>query len=230
MVRFAGLGTGGQDKLGLARLLAKRGFGPDVAGLTHGWLVMRWEQDATPDRPTVDELGAYLELRSELSASQGASLAKLLTMVRRNLPELASWNPPVEALQAQVAPVRIDGRLQAHEWLRLPGGRLIKADALDHHRGHDLVGAQDIAWDEAGALVELGMAVPSAEPDLSAFYRVAYCAFQIGAHTLGMGMSPLSEAPRHQAALTRYRSALVDAVEHLRDVDQALGRGIEALA
>jgi hypothetical protein len=230
MVRFAGLGAGGQDKLELARLLAERGFGPEVAGLTHGWLVMRWEQDATPGRPTVDELRTYLALRSELPALRRASLAELLTMVRRNLPELAAWDPPVEALQAQVRPVRIDGRLQAHEWLRLTGGRLIKADALDHHRGHDLVGAQDIAWDQAGALVELGMAVPSAKPHLTAFYRVAYCAFQIGAHTLGMGMSPASEAPGHQAALGRYRLALVDAVEHLRDVDQALSRGIEALA
>jgi hypothetical protein len=133
-------------------------------------------------------------------------------------------------LQRLVRPVRTDGRLQAHEWLRLPDRRLLKADALDHHRGHDLIGAQDIDWDEAGAMVELGLQLPSANPALAAFYRVAYCAFHIGAHTLGKGMSPEAEAARHEAAIARYRSALVDAVEHLRDVDETLGFGIEALA
>jgi hypothetical protein len=133
-------------------------------------------------------------------------------------------------LQRLVRPVRTDGRLHAHEWLRLPEGRLLKADALDHHRGHDLIGAQDIAWDEAGALVELGLTTDLGDPQLRAFYRVAYCAFQIGAHTLGKGMSPAAEAPRHEAALARYRSALVDAVEHFRHLDEPLGLGIEALA
>ena len=230
MVRFAGLGSAGQDKLALARMLAERGFGPEVAGLTHGWLMLRWHQDARPARPSLDELKAYLALRAEPPAPRGASLAELVTMTRRNLPQLATWDPRAEALQQLVRPVRTDGRLHAHEWLRLPGGRLLKADALDHHRGHDLIGCQDIAWDEAGAVAELGLHPQSGDPRLLAFYRVAYCAFQIGAQTLGRGMSPAAEAPRHDAALTRYRSALVDAVEHLRDVDQALGLGIEAFA
>jgi hypothetical protein len=133
-------------------------------------------------------------------------------------------------LQQLVRPVRTDGRLHEHEWLRLPDGRLLKADALDHHRAHDLVGAQDIAWDAAGAVVELGLKAALGDPHLTAFYRVAYCAFQIGAHSLGNSMSPEAERPRHETAIARYRSALVDAVEHLRHVDQALGRGIEAFA
>lgn len=230
MVRFAGLGPAGQDKLGLARLLADRGVGPEVAGLSHGWLVLRWHDDAVPTRPSLQELEAYLALRSKLPAKQGASIGELVAMTRRNLPDLAAWDPPAEALQRLVRPVRTDGRLHAHEWLRLRGGRLLKADALDHHRGHDLVGAQDIAWDEAGAKVELGFKLPSREPRLPAFYQVAYCAFQIGAHALGKEMSPVAEAPRHEFAIARYRSALVDAIEHLRDVDKALGLGIEAFA
>lgn len=230
MVRFAGFGAAGREKLALSRLLAERQFGPEVAGLTHGWLALRWHDDASKTIPTPDELRAYLELRSEVPAHQGASLTELATMTRRNCPELCKWDPPVELLQAQVSPVLTDGRLHRHEWLRLPDGRLLKADALDHHRGHDLVGAQDIAWDEAGAAVELGIALPTAKRGLEAFYRVAYCAFQIGAHQLGKDMSPSAEEPRLEAALTRYRSALVDAIEHLRDVDQALCLGIEALA
>lgn len=230
MVRFAGLGTAGREKLRLARLLAERGFGPEVAGLTHGWLALRWHDDAVSTVPTPEELRAYLELRSGLSAHQGARLAELVTMASRNCPELIRWDPPLERLQAQVRPVRTDGRLHRHEWLRLADGQLMKADALDHHRGHDIVGAQHITWDQAGAAVELEIALSTARPQLEAFYRVAYCAFQIGAHELGKGMSPADEQPRLEAAIARYRSALVDAIEHLRDIDQSLGRGIEAVA
>jgi hypothetical protein len=230
MVRFAGLGGAGGAKLALARGLEESGFGPEVGGLTHGWLIQRWHDDAVPTRPAPSEVSAYLAVRAGLPAARGASLASLVAMVRRNLPLLGAWEPPVEGLQASVRAVQTDGRMQAHEWLRLPNGRLIKADALDHHRGHDLVGAQDIAWDEAGAMVALGIALPSANPPLAAFYRVAYCGFQIGAHTLGKGMSPATEGHRHEAAIARYRSALVDAVEHLRDVDEALCAGIEAFA
>lgn len=230
MVRFAGLGSAGAVKLKLARRLEESGFGPEVAGLTHGWLVQRWHYDAQPTRPTADEVMRYLVLRGSLPAQRGASLVELLAMVRRNVPELARWNPPVEQLQALSTPVAIDGRMQAHEWLRLPDGRLLKADALDHHRGHDLVGPQDITWDRVGAEVELGIAFPDSKPGLTNFLRVAYCAFQVGAHSLGQSMSPASEAPRHEAAIRRYRSALVDAVEQLRHVDQPLGFGVEALA
>jgi hypothetical protein len=227
-VRFAGLGTAGRDKLALAHLLQQRGLGPEVAGLTNGWLVQRWHDEAEPARPTINEVADYLALRATLPVPQGATLAELAAMARRNLPKLAYWRPPVDTLQQTVQPVRTDGRLHAHEWLRLPGGRLLKADALDHHRGHDLIGAQDIAWDEAGAAVELGVDLPSANPPLNAFYRVAYCAFHIGAHELGKGMSPAAEAPRHEAATRRYRSTLVDAIKHLGNVDQSLALGIEA--
>ena len=230
LVRFAGLSAAGHDKLALARLLEERGFGHETLGLTHGWLVQRWYDEARPAWPSTAELTDYLAIRAGLSAAQGASLAELVAMTRRNLPELAAWDPPVEALQHSVRPVVTDGRLHAHEWLRLPCGRLLKADGLDHHRGHDLIGAQDIAWDEAGAAVELGPVLPSANPRLAAFYRVAYCAFQIGAHELGKGMSPDTEASRHAATVRRYRSALVDAVEHLGDVDQSVRLGIEAFA
>lgn len=228
LVRFAGLGSAGRQKLALATLLSDHGFGPQVAGLTHGWLVLRWHSDAVQTRPSASEVQAYLALRSRLPGPAGASLSELVAMVRRNLPEFAGWDPDLRRLAPE--PVQVDGRLHAHEWLRLPDGRLLKADALDHHRSHDLVGCQDIAWDQAGAVVELGMPLPSAKPNLEAFYRVAYCAFQIGAHTLGKGMSPPAEQARLDAAIARYRLALVDAVEHLRDVDQTLSRGIEAFA
>ncbi|WP_300973852.1 hypothetical protein [Sphingomonas sp. LHG3406-1] len=241
MLRFAGLGPNGHGKLALARTLHEAGFGPEVAGMTHGWLALRWHADARPARPTLDELTVYLRIRSLLPVEHGAgaSLAELVAMVRRNVPELARWSPEVDALQPLVRRVRTDGRMEAHEWLRLPGGQLLKADALDHHAGHDLVGAQDLAWDLAGVMVEFDLPAADVDrleralgvdPALTAFYRIAYCAFRIGRHGLGVEMSPADEAPRHAAATARYRLALVDAVEQASDVDQSLGIRVDAFA
>jgi hypothetical protein len=126
-----------------------------------------------------------------------------------------------------------------HEWLRLPSGQLLKADALDHHQGHDLVGCQDLAWDIAGAAVELGLQEEDVtrleqalgvEPELTAFYRIPYAAFHYGAHRMSEATTSADEAERHRAAARRYELALVDAVQHPGDVDQPLGLGIEALA
>ena len=238
LVRFAGLGSAGTDKEALARLVERAGFGPEVRGLTHGWLIQRWHDEACPTRPSLEELAAYLRLRAFLPSAQGAILAELVTMVRRNAPGFASWSPPVERLQQRVRPVRVDGRMTAHEWLRLPCGRLLKADALDHHQGHDLVGCQDLAWDLAGAAIELDLAPADVDvleralgidPELTAFYRIAYAAFRLGAHRMSEGMLSGEEALRHARAAIRFSRALVDAVEDPGDIDQPLGLGIEAL-
>ena len=239
LVRFAGLGTIGEEKLALARLLQRAGFGAEVAGLTHGWLVQRWHDEARPARPSLDQLAAYLRLRAFLPAAQGASLNDLVTMVRRNAPDWECWSPPIERLQALVRAVRVDGRLQAHEWLRLPGGQLIKADALDHHQGHDLVGCQDLAWDVAAAGIELDLGTEEVhalemalgvEPELTRFYQIAYAAFRLGAHRLSEELCAVDEHARHRAAAKRYELALVDAVQRSGDLDQSLVRGVEALA
>lgn len=239
MVRFAGLGTAGREKLMLARSLAEAGFGPDVAGLSNGWLIQRWHDDAGIARPTVGELARYLAFRASLAAKPGAGLAELVTMARRNVARLRAWDPPVEALQERVRPVMIDGKLQPHEWLRRTDGRVLKADALDHHRGHDLVGCQDIAWDVAAAIEELKLPQEEAaelahqvgaDPALAAISRVAYLAFRVGVHGLGAELTAGDEAARHRAAQQACELALVDAIEHLGDVDQALCRGIEPAA
>jgi hypothetical protein len=242
LLKFAGLGRIGQAKLQLGRELHAAGFGPEVAGLTRGWLVTRWHPEAAPARPRVSELRTYLRLRSTLPAPQpGASPELLLTMIRRNVPALAEWAPDLSGLRPK--PVRTDNRLAAHEWLRLPSGRLLKADALDHHAAHDLVGCQDIAWDVAGAQLELDLSeeeagelasAVGADPALLAFYRVAYAAFRLGAHR--MSAASLQHWPeeqrRHLQAAERLelRLAAVDAVQHLRDVDQPLGLRVESLA
>ncbi len=232
LVKFAGLGRIGQEKLTLAHHLHDAGFGAEVAGLAHGWLIQRWHEDAAPTRPTSEEVARYLRLRSFLPAEQGASLADLLAMARHNVPALGRWSPDLDTLQPRLRPVRIDGRMAAHEWLRLPSGQLLKADALDHHASHDLVGCQDLAWDLAGAAVELDLPEDEVtslqqqlgtDPDLLAFYLPAYTAFRIGAHRISASMLAHwpEEQARHKAAADRLEarlSAPVDAIEHMRHV------------
>jgi hypothetical protein len=70
----------------------------------------------------------------------------------------------------------------------------LKADALDHSTGHDLIGCQDVAWDIAGAAVEFDLTPEQQEtlrhivsrtadieinPTLVSDCILYYCAFQL---------------------------------------------------
>ena len=213
LVKFAGLGEIGERKLSLARALAGAGFTPEVAGLRHGFLVERWMEagslDPTGDRAAlVAHLGRYLGFRARLEVEAGASPDALLAMVRHNAAEVLGEDiaSALDRLRDQLArlgpslrPVAIDGRLHVHEWLRLPGGTLLKADAVDHHAAHDLVGAQDVAWDVAGAGAEFALEAEEQEqlrraveaeagrpvdPDLVRLLTPCYLAFQLGSHAM----------------------------------------------
>ncbi|HYF54800.1 MAG TPA: hypothetical protein VEA41_11125 [Salinarimonas sp.] len=182
LVKFAGLGEDGERIAGMAARLAEAGFTPPVAGFVHGFLVQRWLDDARPldpaqvDRPALlAQLARYLAARARLfpaAPGEGASGEALAAMVRRNV-ALALGDPAGEAAGriADALPamdpgfgrIATDNRLQSHEWLVGSGGRLWKTDAVDHHAAHDLVGSQDLAWDVAGAAVELGLAPDETE-------------------------------------------------------------------
>jgi hypothetical protein len=88
--------------------------------------------------------------------------------------------------------------MHAWEWLLTRDGRIVKTDAVDHHASNDLVGAQDPAWDLAGAIVELSFAGEERArfleaaarrgvrptPEQLSFYMVTYLAFQMGWHLM----------------------------------------------
>jgi hypothetical protein len=208
LLKFAGLGAIGERKLEMARALHARGFAPEPLGLVHGFLVERWQEDgralAADDRP-VREIGHYVGTRARVfpaTDESGAGLPELLAMSRRNLSlalgeeaarAVEPWAARLAALQVQR--VSTDNKLDREEWLRLPGGALLKTDAVDHHCGHDLIGCQDMAWDLAGAIVEFGLSeeemrelVHAAEfasgrrpsPALIDFCRLAYSCFRLG--------------------------------------------------
>jgi len=210
LLKFAGLGAIGEDKLAMARTLHAAGFTPEPVALVHGFLVERWLGDARPLRPgekPVDAIGRYIGARARLfpaGPGSGATLLELLEMTRRNVSLALGGGAAssidriaenIRALAQRVVPVRTDNKLTPHEWLRTSDGRLIKTDGLDHHQGHDLIGCQDVAWDIAGAAVEFDLdtletkrlidsAQCRADPELLGFCRLAYLAFRLGQATL----------------------------------------------
>ncbi|HEX2553078.1 MAG TPA: hypothetical protein VHL98_05210 [Microvirga sp.] len=244
LLKFAGLGREGAAKAERGRRLFEAGFTPETAGFRHGFLVERWVEDATPidlarlDRPAfLDWIARYLAFRARhlpASRTRGAGAGDLLAMARHNAGQalgeeaasaLGAWEARVPALEAAIRRVDTDNRLHVQEWLQRRDGSFLKTDALDHSAAHDLVGCQDIAWDVAGAAVELNLSEDETaalraavgrgsghpvDPDLLAFCRVAYPAFQLGAATLAaqaLAGCP-AEAARLRRAAERYGRSL----------------------
>jgi len=241
LVRFAGLSESGVRKLAMARKFHEAGFAPEAPALCHGFLVERWHDACRLDRAPVDRghlvehVGAYLGFRARhfpAGEQQGASLQALRHMAIYNTGQalgdeaaaaLTASLKDAEALEAKVRRVWTDNRMHAWEWLVLDG-HLLKTDALDHSAAHDLVGCQDIAWDVAGAIVELNLSEEetsrlcelvqqhSGYPvhlDLLRFLLPCYLAFQMGAcHMAAGALGEGNEAMRLRRAAERYRDLL----------------------
>ncbi|WP_223643348.1 aminoglycoside phosphotransferase family protein [Corallococcus sp. EGB] len=244
LLRFAGLGVPAEHRVHRARQLAEAGFTPPVLGLRHGFLVQPWMKRSRPltvareqDRTALlGQAGRYLGFRARSFSApepgRGASMCRLLEMARYNTAQalgeglaraLDAWTPHLAALTQAARPVETDHKLHAWEWLILPGGPVLKTDAVDHHAGLDLVGCQDVAWDIVGAAVELELSEPAlatrvehncghrVSPGLLRFYRPCYLAFQCGHHTLAAAALESvvpEEATRLHAAAARYATRL----------------------
>jgi hypothetical protein len=244
LARFAGLGEPGEAAAARADRLAAAGFSPALLGHRHGFAIGRWAAGArplpaaagaVPRARLVDRVAAYLAFRAEqfpADPTRGAPPAGLLQVARANLAEagaaaalrrLDRFDPWVEALERAARPIEVDARLHAWEWLVLPDGRLWKTDAVDHCDGHDPIGCQDLAWDVAGAIVELDLDAGEAaalrralaarghaiEPEPLAFYQAMYLSFQLGLHAAGAAnAADGAERARLAAAAGRYRRGL----------------------
>jgi hypothetical protein len=205
----------------------------------HGLLVERWRDDARPlaqeERP-LREIAHYIGTRAKLfpvASGSGASVGKLIEMARRNVSIefgdaaatcLEKWKTRAHELDRAIVRVRTDNKLDRHEWLRTESGELIKADALDHHQAHDLIGCQDMAWDVAGAMIEFDVGQVdhdcfvewvqhdsgrTIDRELLRFYRIAYLAFRLGQARLGATMVPdAAERRRISSAGDRYAALL----------------------
>jgi hypothetical protein len=136
------------------------------------WVPGERVREATPELAAT--VARYLcFLKEEFSGGEGAPVELLAEMIRVNTGR--DWEGPLP----EEPRCGIDGRLMPHEWIRTAQG-FIKTDALDHHDDHFLPGCQSIAWDVAGAAVELG--IDLGRP--AAFYTCAYRAFRKGYATL----------------------------------------------
>jgi hypothetical protein len=146
-----------------------------------------------------------------LGDPQAEPLAKLAEL----LPELEQTHSPIAT----------DNKLDRHEWLCLPDGRLLKTDALEHGHAHDAIGAQDPAWDVAGAVVELGLSHDEREALLARlrnqahrtfthrklrFYEIAYAAFR-AAHA-ALAVESLHAWPEDAQRMSRSSEAYVTAL------------------
>jgi hypothetical protein len=244
LARFVGLGEHGEQALARASVLHAAGFTPEVVGLCHGFLLERWLEPVRPLDPAFDRrasiahVGRYLGHRARALPARepdaGASVELLIEMTRRNatlalgesiLPALDRWARRAPS-DHELRRVEVDARLHAWEWL-VTGERLWKTDAIDHAAAHDLVGAQDVAWDVAGAISELALdaselrsllartgehAGRAVDPTLVAFLRPSYLAFQLGRHALAIDAVDPAEASRLRALVARYRSELTAAL------------------
>jgi hypothetical protein len=244
LLKFVGLGSMGERKLARALSLHAAGFTPEVVGFRHGFLIERWIDGAVSldqrfgDRArVVEQVGRYLGFRArhfEAGAEQGASLKALAGMARFNTSQALGDDAARDLdrlvqdaglLEGAVRRVETDNRLHTWEWLRAPDGRLLKTDALDHHAGHDLIGCQDIAWDIAGAIVELDLSESECQrlcrivagqsghpvnPDLLALLTPCYLAFQMADHAMAVNtvVPESAEAKRLHAASDRYARRL----------------------
>ena len=245
LLKFVGLGREGARKLDRARALHSAGFTPEVAGYRHGFLIEQWIEKARPLHLKADRgaliafAGRYLGFRARTFGAgpeQGASLDQLLQMARINTAQalgeawarcLDRFAPDLRKLERRVRRMETDSRLHVWEWLQRDDGRLLKTDALDHHAAHDLVGCQDVAWDVAGATVELDLSPTemqdlcagiehetgrAVDPGLIAFSRPCYLAFQTGYYALAADALAgwPDEAARLRAASGRYAGRLQD--------------------
>jgi hypothetical protein len=237
LLKFAGLGAIGERKLDMARALHAAGLTPEPLGLVYGFLVERWEGDArhlgAAEKP-IEEIGQYIGTRAKLfpaADDSGATLAELFAMCRRNL-LLAFGEETASALDRGIEPLsassvqrlRTDNKLDRGEWLRMPDGRLLKTDSLDHHCAHDLIGCQDMAWDLAGAIIEFEFdevearrlvgsaeraAACSVDASLLDFYRVAYCCFRLGQATLAADSVDGAACDQLRSRAARYETAVI---------------------
>jgi hypothetical protein len=234
LLKFEGLGSLGTPRRDRAMRLADAGFGPPVRDFADGFLATPWV-DGSPmqardvDAEFVEHLGRYLAwLRCREQTGEPADPDALRAMVEVNVEEGlgAEWTPLLRRVDADFEPapaVRVDGRMLPHEWLRTSRG-YTKTDALAHHDDHFYPGATDIAWDLAGACVELELD-PEAERALIRAYRArsgdrriatrlpfhrrAYLAFRLGYATLAaqaLGESP--DASGMRRAVRRYAELL----------------------
>jgi hypothetical protein len=250
IAKFVGLGSYGRAQFERALLLHRHGFVPEPLAYRDGFLISAWHDTATAIQSTPEQREAWLARAAQYLTLLGslcrvrksnASLEELLHMASVNIGEglgrhaaelvEARWRGCLGAIATACVPVAIDGRMHPWEWLVLRDGRLLKADALEHHADHGLVGCQDLAWDLAGLRTEHAMTACEYErmlavladascyrpqPEKEAFFACCYLAYQMGYYALAADAAEGSDPADQRRALLRrdfYANQLRDLLE-----------------
>jgi hypothetical protein len=235
LLRFVGLGGRGKEKVLRAELLADARFTPPPVKLAHGFLATPFIEGQpvfAEQKPAglLEKVAEYLcHLVSEHPAEPSSNEATLRDMIATNLTE-GLGGKAFERIDRLLPgawterPVALDGRMQSHEWVGT-GSDFLKTDAVDHHDDHFLPGCQDVAWDVAGAALELGLASESRLFLVSRYrelsgdgtishrlrhYAVAYLAFRLGYATLAAQVlgHASDDGQRFRCQAKRYRLLL----------------------
>jgi hypothetical protein len=254
LAKFAGLGQYGQLLFARAKLLSSADLIPPVRDLRRGFILSDWLTDAVPllkpraltpfDRSALlEQVARYLEyLVIYFPANQpGANANSLCKMAEFNLSQVLSedlrglfsdYDEQRDVFDQMSRPIGTDNKMQPWEWLRQPDGKWLKADALEHHADHCCIGAQDVAWDVAGAICELEMTADESislierlsphskicrSPAAFEFYQICYIAFQIGYCTLSAQSHATfrPESERFAERTNTYRARLLEILRGL---------------
>jgi hypothetical protein len=178
ILKFEGFGRFGEEVLHRAQRLAGAGFGPSAEDAGDG--MIRYSmvpgnllESADLSTAVLDRIAQYCAFRKrEFSVPEQPS--QLAEMFRFNLLQAFEIDLNFDAeVLASKNPVLLDARMQPHEWIRQPDGRVVKVDACTHGDDHFFPGPTDIAWDLAGAIVEWNLDADAAEFLLARYHRLA---------------------------------------------------------
>jgi hypothetical protein len=241
LLKFAGLGRYGEQKLEIGRLLSDEGFVPAVAGLNDGFLANKLASGASvyigdsAPRELIERAAAYLAWRKRnLPRPRSLSFDQLLEMIALNCFEATGTALELQVdfeLQDREA-TAIDGRMLAHEWIATQAG-FLKTDAVDHHADHFFPGDGDIAWDLAAACIEFkldgserrylleryrSLSGDRVSDRVLRFYEIAWLAFRTGYATLASdAVGPGAEYARFARRLHGYRRVLRSLTESWKE-------------
>jgi hypothetical protein len=167
LFKFEGLGRFGQVARARALQLSSGGFCPEAFEDDSGFSRSQYlparplvRQDLSP--PILGHIAKYCAFRAAEFRAARAPRPQLGEMVHANLQKEFGDRYDSDAFLSKEMllskrPIIVDGRMQPHEWLMQPDGRIWKTDAVSHGDDHFFPGPTDIAWDLAGAVVEWNM-------------------------------------------------------------------------
>ncbi|CAG0947461.1 hypothetical protein ANRL1_04148 [Anaerolineae bacterium] len=237
LLKFAGHGRYGREKLERAARLAEAGHGVPVAGLCNGFIKTEFI-DARPLRPgdlnqlLLDEMASYLSfIRRAFRAAKRMDFDEFALMATRNITlglggewaERAAGLEAMKGVYESGTPVEVDGRMHPVEWLLTKKGYR-KADTVDHHSDQFFPSSQDISWDIASAIVEFDMSPMERRYLVSRYsasakekvdgqrlrlYMIAYLAFRLGyASFAAEELAETPEGPRFSSMSAQYAGRL----------------------